>query len=263
MKMNSKIGIGFMSALATGMLFASSGVAFADTASTQGNHWGERPPGVFGIVQSISGSTLSVQSQMPGEGTSAATYSVNASGATVTKNGAASSLSAVATGDRVMVEGTVSGTSVTATAVHDGMPQGGREGMRGGPGAWGNASSTRGMPMMEGAAMPQGNGQPVIGGTVSSVNGSTISLANKGNTTYTVDASSATVFKNNATSSIGNVATGDSIIVQGSVNGTSVTASSVIDHGAAPTSSSQDTQHGIGGFMGAIGGLFHRLFGFF
>ena len=43
----------------------------------------------------------------------------------------------------------------------------------------------------------------------------------------------ATVVKDNATSSISAIASGDNVIVQGTVNGTAVTASSVIDQGAS------------------------------
>jgi hypothetical protein len=112
-----------------------------------------------------------------------------------------------------------------------------------------------------------GNGQPVIGGTVSAVNGSSLTVTNKSNVTYTVDATNAAVVKGNATSSVAAIIVGDGVIVQGAVNGTTVTASSVIDQGSAPAqvvpgSGTPAPTHG-GGLFGAIGGLFHRLFGFF
>lgn len=273
MDMKSKIGITFISTLATGMLLASSGVAFAQTTQApQGDRSGQRPPGVFGIVQSLSGTTLTVESQAPGQNAQAVTYTVNAANATVTKDGANSSVSAIATGDRVMVEGTVSGTSVTATAIRDGMMMPERGGMmRGGKGSgaqWGNggnASSTAQHTGRADTAMPDGNGQPVVGGTVSSISGSTISITNKSNVSYTIDASNAKVYKNNATSSLAAISTGDSVLVQGSVNGTAVTASSVMNQGAQPSSASATTtlSHGMGGFLGMLGGLFHRIFGFF
>jgi hypothetical protein len=86
--------------------------------------------------------------------------------------------------------------------------------------------------------------------------------------TYTVDASSATIVKGNVTSSIANVATGDSVVVQGTVNGTSITASSVIDQGAkgqdASSTSGTSVAHGnfVSGIFGAIGGFFSHIFGF-
>jgi len=103
------------------------------------------------------------------------------------------------------------------------------------------------------------------------VNGSSISITNESNVSYTIDASGATITKQGATSTISSVASGDRLLVQGSVNGTSVVASSIIDQGAAAAtaqSGSNATQGQTvgsqqGGFFGAVGGFFHRLFGFF
>ena len=80
--------------------------------------------------------------------TTATTYTVDASSATVTKNGAASTVSAIAVGDTVMVQGTVSGTNVTAKTIRDGVGQG--------------------QPAI------QGNGQPVVAGTVTAINGNSV-----------------------------------------------------------------------------------------
>lgn len=162
-----------------------------------------------------------------------------------------------------MVEGTVSGTSVKATAVRDGIPQGmGRgDGERGGI-----ASSTNP------GAQIQGNGEPVVGGTVTAVSGTAITVTNKSNVTYTIDATSAKVTKQGATSTMSSVVVGDAIVVQGTVNGNAVTATSVIDQGVQSATTSTNTTSGdtdgqgkgfIGGILGGIGGFFHSLFGFF
>jgi hypothetical protein len=117
------------------------------------------------------------------------------------------------------------------------------------------------------AGLIQGNGQPVVGGTVASVSGNTFALITaQGNITYTVDASSATVKRGNATSSVSNITTGDKVVVQGTVSNTSVTASSVIDEGvpAAPASGNESGGQGPRpGFLGALRGFFQHLFGFF
>jgi hypothetical protein len=204
-------------------------------------------PGVLGTVASVSGNSLTVTSKMGPSGGTGTTYTVDATNATVTKNGASSSVTNIIVGDTVMVQGTVSGTSVTATSIRDGMPQGGR----------GTAPN-----------IIQGNGQPVIGGTVAAINSSTLTVTNKSNITYTVDATNATIEKGNATSSISNIAVGDNVVIQGTVNGTSVTASSIIDSGTSPTQSTTNTtsnprQGGMGGFFSGIGGFFHSFFGFF
>jgi hypothetical protein len=212
-----------------------------------------RIPGVFGTVSAVNGTTLTVTSKggPVNQGSSGTTYTVNASGATVIKNGATSTVSAIVTGDTVMVQGAVSGTTITATKISDGMPQGMGMG-KGGGGA---------------LASLQGNGEPVVGGSVSAINGDSLTVTNKSNVTYTVDATNATVIVKNATSSLADISTGDNVIVQGTVNGNAVTASSVIDQGTQSSSGNGNggpgMMHGIGGIVGAIGGFFQHLFGFF
>ena len=128
---------------------------------------------------------------------------------------------------------------------------------------WGSSSTPATPPF-------QGNGEPVVGGTVTAINGSTLTVTNKSNVTYSVDGSTATVVKGNVSSSLANVSVNDDVIIQGTVNGTSVTASSIIDQGVAPSGNASSTHPGAGqpgGFMGrvfgGIGGFFHHLFGFF
>src|SRR5579872_7449282 len=115
------------------------------------------------------------------------TYSVGATNATVTKNGAASSVSAIAVGDMIIVQGTVSGTSVTATKINDGFMMRGRM-----PGTGPNAQTLA----------FTGNGSPVIGGSVSAISGDTLTVTAKGGTAYTVDGTSASVQKGGATSTL-------------------------------------------------------------
>lgn len=208
---------------------------------------GGKASGVVGAVASVSGNTLTVTSKMGSNGAAATTYTVDATNATVTKSGAASSVSNIAVGDTVMVAGTVSGTTVTATSIRDGV--------MGASGAKTPAQS----PI-------QGNGEPVVGGAITAINGTSLTVTNKSNVTYAVDASTATIVKGNVTSSISNVNVGDNVIVQGTVNGTSVAASSVIDQGAAATNAGNTPSQGHSGFVGgifsAIGGFFGHLFGF-
>jgi hypothetical protein len=96
---------------------------------------------------------------------------------------------------------------------------------------------------------------------VASVSGNTLTITNVSNVTYTVDASSAKIVKGNATSTISNISAGDRVIVQGAVNGTAITASSVVDQGIMPVATNSTQNNG--GFFGAMGRFFHRMFGFF
>lgn len=246
-----------------GSLLLVGGTAFAQTTPAP-QSWGDRAPGVFGTVSAISGNTITLNSKGFGPNAAATTYTVDATNATVTKNGASSSVSNIAVGDTIMVVGSVSGTNVTATKINDGLMGRGGMGMR-----FGKFGSTT--PMRGGtppAAPFQGNGEPIIGGDITAINGNTLTVTNKAGVTYTVDATNATVVKGNASSTLSSVAVGDNVVVQGTVNGNSVTASSVIDQGASQTSPASGSaprgfMDGMGRFFGGLGGLLHNLFGFF
>lgn len=203
-------------------------------------------PGVFGSVTAISGTSLTVQSiafSTSTHATSTVDYSVDASNATVRKDNATSTVSAIAVGDQVSVRGTVDGTSVTATSINDGkfmMGMGGRGpgNFRGGFNGSSTASST-----------------PSISGTVSAVSGSTLTVAGSDGTTYTVDTTNATLIKKgSATNSISAINVGDSVQIQGSVSGTSITATVVLDNVAASSTHP--------GFFGTIASFFSNLFHF-
>jgi len=231
------------------------------------------PPAAFGSVTTINGTTLTVTSRTftrpasngtapanpPATAASAAitTYTVDASNATVMKNNATSSVSAIAVGDMVVIQGTKSGTNITATSIRDGMMRG-PGGMKSPGGTPGSGSGNAPSPI-------QGNGQPVVAGTVSAISGDSLTVSTKSNLTYTVDATNAKVVQGQNTVTISSVTVGDSVIVQGAVNGTSVTASSVIDQKAP----AQTVANGSAtapkknlGFFGSIGQFFSRIFGF-
>jgi hypothetical protein len=212
-------------------------------------------PGIVGTVAGISGNTLTVTStRKNGTTNTTTTYTVDASNAVVIKNNATSTISDLVVGDTITARGTLSGTSLTATSIRDGILRGGM--MNGKGKSVGNPQN----PII------QGNGQPVVGGTVASTNGASLTVTNASNITYTVDASSATIVKANATSTVSNISVGDRVVVQGAVNGTSITAFSVIDQGVMSNNlnaSSTNSYKNNSGFFGAIKGFFHKMFGFF
>ena len=239
-----------------------------------GMHRGAGTGGVFGTVSAVSGTTLTVTSKMRPNATSTAAtaYTVDASSAKVYEGGVTTTVpvSNIAVGDTVMVQGTVSGSNVVATMIRDGVS--GMMGRSGTPEGKGfgvhSASST---PRVAPASAIQGNGEPVIGGAVTAIDGTMLTVTNASNVTYDVNAASSTVVKDGASTTITSVAVGDNLIVQGAVSGTSVTASSVIDQGSkggnassngAQPSVSRGGGFGFGGIFSAIGGFFKHLFGF-
>lgn len=237
--------------------------------------------GIFGTVSAVSGNSLTVTAnarparpmpEQPTVGTTAAvattTYTVDATNAKIYKGSATTtvSVSGIAVGDTVVVQGTVSGTSITATVIRDGaIPTAGRPGMPEKDLGHGSSSTP------SGTSPIQGNGEPVIGGNVTAISGTTITVTNASNVTYTIDAASTTIVKNGTSTAIGTIAVGDNVIVQGTVSGNSVTASSIIDqgvkgsNGASANGSSTKPRgggFGFGDIFGAIGGFFQHLFGF-
>lgn len=185
---------------------ASAATTTSTTTTTQaptGHGPGGMGPGVAGTVSAVNGDSLTVA------GKNGTTYTVDITTATVMKSSGAGTAPTTATvgdiavGDTIMAQGTVSGTSVTATNVMDGQFFGGPHG---GPGGMGG-----------------------VMGTVSAVNGTTITVTGQNGGTYTIDASSSTVNENGSTSSLSNVKVGDTVHVGGSITTASMTATHIDD----------------------------------
>ena len=78
-------------------------------------------PVVFGTVSAINGNILTINGRQGfGTTTPAVTFTVDATKAKIIKNNATSSVASIVIGDTVLVQGTISGTNVTATIIRDG-----------------------------------------------------------------------------------------------------------------------------------------------
>jgi hypothetical protein len=94
---------------------ATTGAATtAKPATPDAKTKGHAPLGGDGAVTAIDGTTITMQEEADEGG---AIYTVNAGNATITNNGAAADLSALKVGDKIFVQGTTSGTNVTATSI--------------------------------------------------------------------------------------------------------------------------------------------------
>lgn len=234
--------------------------AMAGQPPTGGKGDQKGAPTVMGEVTAISGTTITISGLAggPSSSTAATTYTVDAAAATVVVNNVTSTVSAIAVGDKINVRGTVSGTSIAATEIRVGEMKGQSAGKKGD----GTAPASSTMPAIT------GNGQPVVAGTVSAISDSTLTVTTQSGITYTIDASSAKIVKDQNTIAISNIAIGDYVVVQGVTNGTAVTASSVIDQGSNAnatgnaTSTAHKSSNGVFGFFGQIGKFFKSLFGF-
>ena len=198
---------------ATSAITIASAATDTTTGTTQSGLMGpggpgenHTPPAAAGKVTAISGNTITIDDQRAGK-----TFTVDATNATVVKDrDTASTVSAIVVGDMIGVEGTVSGTTVTATEIHDGMFGG--HGGRGGPGG------------------PHG-----VMGTVSAINGTTLTVTDDHDGgTYTVDASAATVKASGVASTLSSVKVGDKVMIGGKVTTASMTATNIEDGLSTP-----------------------------
>lgn len=210
-------------------------------------------PVVLGTVVAISGQTITISgNQGFGANTPATTYTIDATNAKITKDKTVGTITSILVGDKIMVSGTITGTSVVATNIRDGLNQDRKN----------EPNSQQGKNLQDQII---GNGMPIIGGTVTSVSGNTIVITNSSQNSYTIDASSATLTEGQNTITISNITVGDVIIAQGTINGNSMTATSVRDQKKMnnPTSSSSEsTNQPHQGFFGRIGSFFKHMFGF-
>ncbi len=175
--------------------FAATTNVISSAYSGRFIHKGTRPV-VIGTVSAINGPTLTVTTS---KGTA---YSVDATNASIEKgfgkNETTLALSNIAVNDMVAVQGTVSGNSVTATTVHDGIPVRTATARR----SWYGSAS-----------------QNASFGTVANVDGSTFTLTHKtktGTSTVTITTTGATTYKKNGqVDTAGDLAVGQRVVVMG------------------------------------------------
>jgi hypothetical protein len=208
--------LGLTAGTAGAIAFQTQAAGVSAAATTPAGFKHGTPPAAAGNVTAINGSTITVMDKRTGT-----TYTVDTSGATIQKFTLPASgttpttkptpttitISGITAGDNVTVQGTVSGHTITATKIMDGTMMG-----RGGFGGHGLGGS---------------RGQV---GTVSAINGNTITLTGKNGTTYTINAGSAAVKKvSDSNFANANIAVGDTLQVNGSTSGTTITATNIVD----------------------------------
>ena len=247
--MDSKKYISLVIATATLASIALTSSAFALTEGGRPAGMSQRPgkgvmmsvSQIVGSVTAVSGNTVTVSGKqgVGAKNAATATFSVDATNAKITKNNVAGTIASILVGDEVMIQGKVTGTNVAAKMIRDGVKP-----------------ADRIEPVLE------GNGQPVVAGSVTAVSGNTITITNKSNITYTIDATGAKfLVRGVAMPTISNVAPGDMVVAQGTVNGNAVVATSIIDE-KQPAAANTPAKPQKMGFMQGMKGFFAHLFGF-
>ncbi len=256
-------------ALVASMLLANS-VNAAENPQGQGKGDSEnniarmgRPammkPTINGTVTSISGNSITVAVKghkgKPGATSTPSSnpviYTVNATNAVVMSDKATSTIASIVVGDKIMVQGTVTGTNVVATTIRDNKI--------GKPDDVDKKKSTSTPPAFV------GNGQPIVAGKIVTVSGNSLTVTTASNLTYTVDATNAKILKGPTTIAVGGLVVGDTVVIQGTINGSSVTASTIMDRSVVNPVNPPANPGGKGkggGFFGGIGKFFMSMFGF-
>lgn len=154
-------------------------------------------------VTAINGNILTV-SVLGKNSTSSTTYTVDVSNAFIIKSGS----SGIMVNDKIIIKGTINGTTIVAKIIYDGpsLIKAEKEGKS-------------------------------LDGIVTAINGNTLTISqnirNKDNSSttkiYTVDTSHALIIKQGATSSISGIAINDKIMVNGTIDGTTITAKIIHD----------------------------------
>jgi hypothetical protein len=214
-------------ALAGGGSSSTSTAGQAPAGNGQGRGGGR---GTVGTLQSIDGSTLTVatfaRGGANGANPGAGTTTVVTNGSTKFYKTVSGSLSDVKVGDRVTANGTPDGTTaLTAARITDtgtmnalGGPGGGGPGAGGRrPGANGNGNGNGTPPSTApGATRPDPNS--FANGTVKSISGTTLTVADNTGATKTVNTNGSTAFSVLKAVSINDLQTGQAIVVRGAMN---------------------------------------------
>ena len=207
--------------------------------------FGGRAPGVFGSIVSVSGNKITIKSQLDG----ADTVVQLGDGAPVLKQ-ATAQLSDIKEGETVTATGTKNGDVVEAQVVQIGNAGlggfGGGRGFGGGagggfngtPGAGGRFGGFNGTPGTgrqrgaNGTPGPNAAGTPgvprsFVSGTVTKVDGNTVTVNMANNTVSTFTVTSTTRLQNEVKIQIGDLKTGDNIVAAGQQNGDVFDATSI------------------------------------
>lgn len=229
---------------------ASTGNSATSNANTSENgRFSGRFPGAAGKITSIDGTTLTVQDQQANKSVKVTTN--GSTRVTIEKN---VTVADIANGDRISVSGTQSGTTIAATRItvtdlQAGGPQG--AGQQGGA-APGNGSqggftppegfggTNGGPPATDSNGNPtrvrgNGNGQPPGGfafGTVTNVDGNTITISSFNGSTMTVTTTSATTVTKSVQGSFSDLKVGQTIRATGTTGSDGTIAATSINEGS-------------------------------
>lgn len=169
-------------------------------------------PVVLGNVSAINGNILTVIGRQMSNITRNGTFTVDAIDAQIIKGGKVTTISNLSIGDMVIISGTLSGTKIKATSIREAQ-----------------SNNTKTDPNQI---------RPNVVGKVSAINGSVLTVISKQGfnktfskspTTFTIDAKSAKILRGNTAILVSDIVVGDTVIIQGNITGTNITATVIRD----------------------------------
>ncbi len=218
--------------IAAGLCFAAVAAQAAVMAGQQGSagsllnqyqkRYQENTAGAnarIGVVTARDGFSITMDSAAIFVGSNAATkvqYTVDATNANIYGVNGTTTIDSITTGDRISVRGSLNGTTIAATEIR----KTGNVGT-----ANQNPDANRGVPQLLASGVFYLGEAGAISGNALTLTMITRRDGNATTTTiYTVDASNAKIYVNNATSTIASIAAGDRIAVRGTLSGTAIAA---------------------------------------
>ena len=210
----------------------SSSSASTAAAGVTGRGGPPAGQGTVGTISSVNGSTISLKA-LNGK-----TTTVQTSGSTTVTEAVSGSLTDIHVGDHILVMGSGTSTAVTAQRITDN----GSNSIAARPGGSGNSGgppSGGGQPPSGSSGAPGGRGGPPAGGgyadgTVTAVNGATLTVQSANGSTITVTTSSATTVLVTKPGTVSDLKVGEAIMWRGKTSDGTTTATDIREGSFGP-----------------------------
>jgi hypothetical protein len=164
--------------------------------------------GTVGKVTKVNGTTITMDAHPEPKNGNKTTYTVKTDHATIIKNTDTVSLATIHEGDTILVTGSVNDATISANKIY----------------VWDNAVVGNVFPGVK------NNGQPIIYGTITAINDDTVTVTSKDKEAYRVDTSDAQItFPKKTSTTHSSLSVGDTVLIQGSIDGSHVRATAIID----------------------------------
>jgi hypothetical protein len=198
-----------------------SGATAASAQSAGQNAGAAGGRGTVGTLQSVDGTTLTVATR------NGSTTTVITSSSTKFAKAVTGALTDIKVGDRVNARGTADGAAIAAQRITDS----GTLGIAFGGGGQGRRPGGGGTPPSTAPGVTRPDNAAGATGTVKAITGSTLTVAQNDGTTKTVTTSASTAVSVVKASSLQDLTTGQTVMVQGKTNSDGTVTATAVEEG--------------------------------